>query len=348
MKLSTIIKNNLMKKVLLVATGSSTFFPPIRNTFKNYGFEVTFIDYWGNFVLDTKSLAHRIVKKLPKAVSNIIIKLARQSIDKKILRTAKKIRPDCIFVTKGQDIAFDTLDSLRKLSTTVNYYPETMDQYDLIKSIVPHYTYFVNYDPYVVDLLKKEDFDNVIYIPFSADLDKNEKWEKPDEFDYNISFIGTFYPKLYAEREDILKEVKDLGLFVWGNKAWLDTELKDRYQGHIKTEDIQTIYKKSKIVINADISTEVEGTGVNLRPFEVTAAGAMLLNRDDRKDIFNLFKDGEEFISFSGANNVREKAKYYLEHEDERLKIAEAGFNRTRTGHTYSDRIGEILKIINI
>ena len=153
-------------------------------------------------------------------------------------------------------------------------------------------------------------------------------------------------PVRYTQRETILGRVKDLGLNIWGNKAWLGTGLKDYYHGRPETEEMLEIYRQSKIVVNIDLMVGVEGTGVNLRPFEVTSCGAMLLNHDDRKDIFNLSEEGKEFISFLGQEDIRRKVEHYLNHEEERLKIAKAGFEKTRDGHTYANRIKTIFDII--
>ncbi|OGN01561.1 MAG: hypothetical protein A3G51_02770 [Candidatus Yanofskybacteria bacterium RIFCSPLOWO2_12_FULL_43_11b] len=337
-----------MKNILLIAPTSSTMCSPIRRAFEHHGFKVSLVDYRGNFVLNPENIIHSFVKNLPPRMFVFLKRRAKRLVTRQILAKSRKIKPDCVFVVKGPALFIDMLASLRKTCPLVNYYPETMDQWDLIKKIAPCYDYFVDHDPYVVEMLKKEGYKNALYVPFSADLNEKDRWVKPRRHLYNISFIGTYDKKLYGEREHILNEIKDLGLCLWGSKSWLDTSLKDYYKGRVKTEEIQNIYKNSKIVINADISKEVSGTGVNLRPFEATAAGAMLLNRDDRKDIFNLFEDGKEFVSFSGTGDVRQKAKYYLNNEEERLKIAEAGFNRARNEHTYIKRIGEIIKTADL
>lgn len=337
-----------MKNVLLIVPTSAPFYVPLRKAFEYHGFRVSFVDYRGNFVLNPESIIHRFVKHLPPRIFVYFKRHAKKLVARQILETSQKIKPDCIFVVKAPALSPDTLGSLRKICPVINYYPETMDQWDLIKKIAPCYDYFVNLDPYVVEMLKKEGYKNALYVPFSADLNENDRWIRPQKYLYNISFIGTYDRKFYSERESILNEIKGLGLCLWGSESWLDTSLKDYYRGRVETEDIQNIYKKSKIVINADISREVLGTGVNLRPFEATAAGAMLLNRDDRKDIFNLFEDGKEFVSFSGVDDIRQKVEYYLNHEDERLKIAEAGFNRAQKDHSYIKRIGEIIKIAGL
>ena len=337
-------------KVLLVSTKHSIFEKPILKAFQDLGHEVQIVDYWGNAVLMPNKFTHRTVSKLPSFVKNPIRNLARWQADLKILTEARAYRPDLIFVLKAKDIHFSVLQKLRRIGKLANYYPETFDHWNRIKSIAPYYDYFFNYDSEIVRRLKETGYQNAYYLPFSAHLETESPSEDMMPFSqrkYSISFIGSFMPVRYAQRETILSRVKDLGLNIWGNKAWLETGLKDYYQGRPSDEEMFEIYRQSKIVINIDLMLGVEGTGVNLRPFEVTSCGALLFNHNDRKDIFNLFEDGREFVSFQGTEDIRGKVEYYLNHEQEIEAVARAGFEKTKNSHTYLKRIQEVLNIVN-
>ena len=201
-----------------------------------------------------------------------------------------------------------------------------------------------------MDLLKGQGNKNVYYLPWGADLDKNAVYPLLTGYKHNITFIGSFNKELYPEREIFLNAIKDLGLNVWGNKAWIDTGLKNYYRGTFTpdSQKIKSLYQDSKIVVHSDLITSiVAGTGITNRPFDVTASGSMLLAHDDRKELFEFFKDGEEFISFHDENDLREKATYYLSNESERIKIAKAGFERTRSFHTFSDRMADLFNVVN-
>lgn len=334
------------KKILLVSTKHSIFEQPIRGAFRSLGHEVKTVDYWGNAVLMPGEFIHRVIARLPLFIKNSIRGLARWQADWKILAAAQFFRPDLIFVLKAKDIHFSILKKLRAIGKVANYYPETFDHWNRIKSIAPHYDYFLNYDSEIVRRLRKMGCQNAHYLPFSAEMDSEKVWPDFSQRKYAISFIGSFMPVRYTQRETILNQVKNLGLNIWGNKAWLDTSLKDFYRGRPSDEEMLEIYQQSKIVINIDLMLGVEGTGVNLRPFEVTSCGALLLNHDDRKDIFNLFADGKEFVSFKGPEDVRFRAERFLNNEKELIKIAKAGFEKTKTAHTYLKRIEEALDLI--
>jgi len=54
------------------------------------------------------------------------------------------------------------------------------------------------------------------------------------------------------------------------------------------------------------------------------------------------YKIGEEVVCFDDRQDLVEKVRYYLEHEQERAAIAQAGFDRTLRDHTYARRFTEI------
>jgi len=58
------------------------------------------------------------------------------------------------------------------------------------------------------------------------------------------------------------------------------------------------------------------------------------------------FTEGEDLVCFDGVEDLREKVAYYLEHEDERMRIAENGYRKVKMYHTYINRIDEMLHII--
>jgi spore maturation protein CgeB len=57
-----------------------------------------------------------------------------------------------------------------------------------------------------------------------------------------------------------------------------------------------------------------------------------------------LFKEGETIECFDSVEEAREKISYYLSHEDERRRIAEASYRFVvEGGHTYLDRARQLI-----
>ncbi len=122
-----------MKKLLLISSAISVFNLPIQKAFLNLGLDVKMTDYWGNDVLMPGKFIHEVTERLPHKLKSWLKKKAQDSIDAKIIKTAKEYRPDLILTLKGKNINCDTLDELKKLAKTANWYPETFDHQNSIK-----------------------------------------------------------------------------------------------------------------------------------------------------------------------------------------------------------------------
>jgi spore maturation protein CgeB len=81
------------------------------------------------------------------------------------------------------------------------------------------------------------------------------------------------------------------------------------------------------------------------RDFEVPMAGGFLLTKDSDQ-IREFFKPGKEIVVYKDFNDLIDKAKYYVKHDDKREKIAESGHKRAKKDHTYTKRLTQLLKDI--
>lgn len=80
------------------------------------------------------------------------------------------------------------------------------------------------------------------------------------------------------------------------------------------------------------------------RCFEIPAAGAVLFC-PYTEDLAAMFEEDREIIFYRGKEDFLYKITYYLEHEEERRQIAQAGMKRVlRDGYEASDRVKEIIK----
>ena len=83
-----------------------------------------------------------------------------------------------------------------------------------------------------------------------------------------------------------------------------------------------------------------------MRVFEGTLSGSLVLCSYN-KDVEDLgYVDGQNIAFYSSPDEMIEKAKYYIENEEEREFIAEAGRLHTLNNHTYLHRVKQILKTI--
>lgn len=97
--------------------------------------------------------------------------------------------------------------------------------------------------------------------------------------------------------------------------------------------------------INLNLVNGNSETGLNMRHFEITAAGGFLLC-PDHPELSECFEVGRECAAFQNERDLAEKIAHYLAHPDERAEIAAAGQRRTLSEHLYSHRLDTLLRAL--
>jgi hypothetical protein len=102
--------------------------------------------------------------------------------------------------------------------------------------------------------------------------------------------------------------------------------------------------RRSRVTLNVhgDVATDAAS---NRRLFEATGVGTCLLT-DHKTNIADLYEPDREVVTFAGADECIDKARWLLEHPRERDEIARAGQRRTLADHTYARRAGELDAVI--
>ncbi|MBR5422109.1 MAG: glycosyltransferase [Lachnospiraceae bacterium] len=108
--------------------------------------------------------------------------------------------------------------------------------------------------------------------------------------------------------------------------------------------EMPLIFNQSRI--NLNITIRPIASGLSLRLFDVCGCGGFLLT-NWQEELPELYEPGTEVETFSSIEEMLDKADYYLENEEERKKIALAGYERTRAEHTYEKRIAQMISVIN-
>ncbi|MEM3816157.1 MAG: glycosyltransferase [Candidatus Bathyarchaeia archaeon] len=100
-------------------------------------------------------------------------------------------------------------------------------------------------------------------------------------------------------------------------------------------------FNAAKIVLNVHVKDDVPYK-VNMRTFEATGSGSFLLT-DKTYGIEKMFDLNEEVVAYEGEEDLVEFTKYYLENEEERVKISNEAQKRAYRDHTYEQRVKKIL-----
>jgi hypothetical protein len=109
-------------------------------------------------------------------------------------------------------------------------------------------------------------------------------------------------------------------------------------------ETIGHVYSQSRIVFNNSLAGDV-----NMRVFEATASGALLVTDAVANGLEELFSIGRELITYADDAELWAKLDYYLspgKGEAERAAVAAAGMRRAQAEHTYAHRAEKLLKVV--
>ena len=108
-------------------------------------------------------------------------------------------------------------------------------------------------------------------------------------------------------------------------------------------DEMPLIFHNSKI--NLNITSRTIESGISQRVFDILACGGFCLT-NYQPEIDEFFEDGKELVMYTDVEDMLNKVEYYLEHEEERIKIAQNGYKKLQTQFDIKDRIVELLNMI--
>ena len=104
-------------------------------------------------------------------------------------------------------------------------------------------------------------------------------------------------------------------------------------------EQMALTYSASHMVVNLSVRNDL-----NMRVFEALACGSLLLTDElSSPSIRKLFTPGEHLVTYRNIDELVNIATHFLEHEQERRRIADAGRALVLAGHTYVHRMRAML-----
>lgn len=311
----------------------------IATALRNLGHDCLFFDqrsgisYWDG----VRSLI-RIVPPL-----DILRRWDNERMNARLVQTAIRFKPSILLVWNGDSISERTIRAIADNgAVTANWFLDLMTHWKIIERVAPAYDFFFSPDRRVIQALHDIGI-NALRASFAYAAVFNQYPEGPRP--YPISFVGSYHPDIWRQREDLLASVADLGVNVWGPSAWRKSRLKNFYHGAARGPTMVEVYRKSRIVLDVPWD-HITADAVSIRPYEATASGACLFFYDIRPEMPELFVPDFEYVPFRTVAELHEKAAYFLSHTDELDVIARAGHARFMRDHTYEARLSSMIEAI--
>ena len=185
--------------------------------------------------------------------------------------------------------------------------------------------------------------DHVLLAPYAC----NPEWYYPLSLEkaYDVTFVG----QAYRGRPELLIWLKEQGvnLRVWGS-GWEEyPNLRDVAGGFLPHWKMLEVFAKSKIVLGLSWCS-IDGTTPQLkgRTFEYPACCAFQLAYFD-KNLEEFYQPEKEMVTFRDREDLLEKIRYFLIHDEFRHTIASAAYTRTVQEHTWEQRYRRIFQDIS-
>ena len=253
--------------------------------------------------------------------------IGKASMNKEVLELIAKEKPDYVFfITYQTQIDVATLDAISEQgSKIIAWFSDDYWRFDLYsKAISAHVFCSVTTDKQAIDKYRKMGF-NVIKSQWAANSEYYKQIHSP--FFHDVSFVGQSYGSRKANIASLQKMGTTISVFGRG------------FGDFLTFNEIIKVFNSTKINLNFSGGSNNDSVKhIHGRIFEVTMCGGFLLT-EYTEGIEEYFEIGKEIDCFVSLKEANEKIHYYLTHENERRKIAEAGHIRALKDHTWQGRL---------
>lgn len=116
------------------------------------------------------------------------------------------------------------------------------------------------------------------------------------------------------------------------------------YKGTVAyRQEMPKVFRRSKI--NLNITLRSIQSGIPLRALDIMGAGGFLLS-NYQPELAEEFADGKELVLYASAEELQDKVRYYLSHEEERCEIAYQGFLKVQSVCSYETRVKQMMDLV--
>lgn len=301
---------------------------------------------------------------------DLILRIGKEKFNADLLRLITKERPDLFFAFMFTDeFAPAILDEIKTLTKSVAWFADdTWRVPNYSRHWAPHFTAAVTTTPFAPLSYAQYGVENVLVSQWAH----NPFLWKPTPATKNIavSLIG----QRTHRRENLIERLRAAGIAVvvrgWG---WPE--------GRVSHEDMIRIIASSKITLNLNdppsiFSPKAFGRlilrhsidrfvpsfhfldnfaawrqfglpQIKARPFELAGMGGFVIS-GAADGMERYYRENEEMVFYRDTDDLIQKITYYLKHDAERERIAEAARRRTLSEHTYVARFRKLFSELGL
>lgn len=279
----------------------------------------------------------------------------KYQMNQDLLSLIQSAKPDLAMFSLYTD-QFDSsiIDQLRKYTKTLCFFHDDTWRVEFSRFWASHFDFFTTPDVYGVKKYAAINLPNAIYFPFGCNEQLYKKIEATPKYD--VSFVGAWHPY----REWLIGRLKKEGINVKvAGFRWPS--------GIVSHSEMVEIFNSSRINLNLSNSASWDARYLMTSPrgllnrirspksieqlkarhFEINGTGSFQLSYYV-EGLERQYKIGQEIAVYLDPDDLVEKVQLYLNNETLRDKIANEGYLRTLTEHTFKKRFENVFKQMGI
>jgi spore maturation protein CgeB len=180
------------------------------------------------------------------------------------------------------------------------------------------------------------------------DTSKTEETILAHDRDVEIAFVGALFvnkmPLLARMRKAFGRRVRIYGLSTWKRNLYFN--VKYGFPGWVRLlafEDYVPLYQRTRIGIN--VHNRGQYTVGSYRMFDLPGNGVMQIS-DGGVHLSSFYDVGNEIVGYEDGDDLVRKLTYYLDHDQERERIALNGYRAVMRRHRIGTRLHEAAALI--
>lgn len=310
--------------------------------------------------------------------------LGREGLERRLVDVARAERPDlAFFVLFKDEIGTAALDRLRDLCPTVNWFCD--DHWRLAsfsRRYAPHFDRVVTTARSALPRYEAAGIGGVIKSQWACNhyLYRPPPGAAPR---WDVTFVG----QPHGNRRELLDWLRRQGTEVhaWGHgwpagrlgqeemirvfaesrinlnlvnvaarrppreaaRLLLDTLTGDRRTADGAVDREHAGLRAAVVVVRETLAGQAAREQIKGRNFEIPGCAGFQLSAP-AEDLADYFVPGREIAMFRGRRELLDRLRYYLAHEEERRRIAEAGHRRVLAAHTWVHRFTDIFATLGL
>jgi len=202
--------------------------------------------------------------------------------------------------------------------------------------------HFFTVDSLMADWLNKNTDTKGHYLPAGVFEPECYVGDFDEQFNFDVVFVGSkqYHPE-WQYRPQLVQWLEDTYGSNFGHFGNDGIKI-------VRGDELNRLYASAKVVVGDTLCVGFDYPDYwSDRIYETTGRGGFVIH-PEIKGLEKEFVIGEEIVTYkyNDFDDLKKKIDFYLSHANRRTEIQQAGHDRTRTEHTYNNRLQTIIDTV--